>query len=134
MRTNLAVFALILGGTASPALADFQVLNTPQPADISSARQSPIHGPAISSEPLPAPQPVHSRFRIARGFGHNVPLSFAVRQIVPEGVKITFGSRVDPAIRVSWQGDRPWNAALRDAVAPAGLHLRMQNMDVAIED
>ena len=63
------------------------------------------------------------RFKVARGFGEAVPMSFAVRQIVPAAVRVHYGPGIDPDILVSWKGNRPWNQALAAAVRP--LHLRI---------
>ena len=64
-----------------------------------------------------------SRFKMAWGFGNAVPMSFAVRQIVPGGVRVHYGAGVDPETSVSWKGNRPWNQVLAAAVYP--LHLRI---------
>ena len=63
----------------------------------------------------------HPRAAIAQGFGSDVPLDFAVRQIVPAGFEVAFGPSVDADARVDWRGGKPWAAALADAVRPMGL-------------
>lgn len=62
-------------------------------------------------------------FAVAEGFGKQVPLAFATRQIVPFNVDVAFEGNVDTQARVNWQGGRPWNEALRQAIAPLGLKL-----------
>lgn len=69
---------------------------------------------------------------MAYGFGNNVPLAFACRQIVPGAVHITYGPGADPQTPVSWKGGDTWNHVLRDAVSPLGLHLVMTTMAVEI--
>jgi len=69
---------------------------------------------------------------IANGFGRQVPLSFAARQIVPAGVKTTFGPDVDQSELVDWTGGGPWVAVLRNAVQPLGLHVTLRSMAVSI--
>jgi hypothetical protein len=58
---------------------------------------------------------------IARGFGDRVPLSFAVRQIVPATINVTYGAGVDPGALVDWRGGRSWRVVLADALKPLGL-------------
>ena len=97
----------------APAHADF-VLGSAKPASIQAAPTSaaPL-SPDVSTEAPERPVP---RFKVARGFGDAVPMAFAVRQIVPSGVRVRYGAEVDPQSQVSWIGDRPWNQALAAAV------------------
>lgn len=55
------------------------------------------------------------------GFGHDVPLSFAVRQIVPMDHGVFFGDGVDTDREVSWEGGRGWREVLKDTLGEAGL-------------
>ena len=71
-------------------------------------------------------------FKIAAGFGDQIPLSFAVRQIVPSDVRVTYGPGADPNARVDWKGGAGWNRVLLDAVKPLGLHLVMTSLAVEI--
>ena len=75
------------------------------------------------------PQPHFSK---ARGFGKHVALSFAVRQIVPPGVAVIYGSGVAPDVQVDWVGDAPWNRVLQAAVAPLGWHAIIGKRSVRI--
>ena len=76
--------------------------------------------------------PVGPRFFVAHGFGQNVPLSFAVRQVVPPRVRVSYGRGVDRQQPVSWTGGKPWDQVLRNAVRPLGLHVVMSHMAVHI--
>src|SRR3546814_12837990 len=49
---------------------------------------------------------------VVTGFGNEVPLSFAVRQIVPPGHEISYGAGVDVNAVVTWSGGRPWGEVL----------------------
>ena len=64
-------------------------------------------------------------FRLATGFGRDVPLSFAIRQVVPAHVKVVFDDGIDRSALVSWQGGRPWNDVIRTAVKTIGLHVTL---------
>jgi len=61
-----------------------------------------------------------------------VPLAFATRQIVPMGIKTTFGPGVDQAVLVDWSGGRPWIEVLRAVVQPLGLHVTVRWMAISI--
>ena len=96
-------------------------------------------GPDATGSPQPdepddqeAPEAPHPRFFTAHGFGQGVPLAFAVRQVVPPHVRVTYGQGVDQQQPVSWTGGKPWDQVLRSAVRPLGLHLVMSHMAVAI--
>lgn len=129
MRTTVlaqAVLALcLLTGQPGTALADFQLSpgrpaeDVPLPQDGSGMIPSAPGAAAAFRRPAP-PVP---RFRVAQGFGHQVSLRFAARQIVPPALAVRFGSGVDPATPVDWTGGQPWNRALAAAVQPLGLRV-----------
>ena len=73
-----------------------------------------------------------SKSLIAHGFGQNVPLDFAVKQIVPSMTRVAYGREVDQQAAVTWRGGQAWDAVLRAAVAPLGLHVRLGHMVVYI--
>lgn len=88
---------------------------------------------ATPSSPAPGalnPAPSATRFRepgakprsvLVSGFGHDVPLRFVVRQLLPAPWHVRYDQGVDPNWPVSWEGGRPWDYVLRDAVKPLGL-------------
>lgn len=81
----------------------------------------------LSPRPIaPAPLPV------ARGFGMDVPLGFAVRQIVPEGTRVIYGEGADLDALVSWVGDKPWNRALQDTIRPLQLRMTLSRNTLVI--
>ncbi len=71
-------------------------------------------------------------FTAARGFGADVPLSFAARQIVPTAYRVRYAGRVDPEATVTWSGDKPWNRALQEAIRPLGLRMTLSGSTVTI--
>jgi hypothetical protein len=68
----------------------------------------------------------------ARGFGLQIPLEFAVRQIVPAEIKVIYGPGADHNALVDWQGGKRWKLVLRDAVRPLGLDVRVHAYFVSI--
>ena len=54
------------------------------------------------------------------GFGQDIPLESAARQIVPEGWSVDFGDGVDRTAPVSWSSAPDWQGALRTAASRRG--------------
>jgi hypothetical protein len=69
---------------------------------------------------------------IANGFGQSVPLAFAVRQIVPATIQVSYGPTADQDALVDWRGGRKWTRVLREAVRPLGLRVRLRRSTVTI--
>ncbi len=57
----------------------------------------------------------------AVGFGKNIPLALALGQIVPPDYPYAFAEGVDAGVRIDWQGGRPWNVVLSEAIRSHGL-------------
>ena len=55
------------------------------------------------------------------GFGRDIPLSFAVDQIVPSAYSVSYAPGVDVDQRVSWRGGTSWDVVLEDMLAEQGL-------------
>jgi len=116
MQRALVFIALTSFLGAPLARADF-VLAGPSPpkaADMSTGQ------PPTRTNRLPVR--IHT-LASAQGFGQRVPLSFAVRQIVPPSVRVSYGPDVDSGAVVDWTGGAPWDQVLRAAVEPLGLRL-----------
>jgi hypothetical protein len=121
IRVISIVFVVAIAFSAA-AQADFVIIS-PRPAAPPSTRTTaPAHHPALP------------HFKIAAGFGDRIPLSFAVRQIVPSDVRVTYGSGADPNAHVNWKGGEGWNRVLLAAVKPLGLRLVMTSLAVEIRE
>lgn len=55
------------------------------------------------------------------GFGQDIPLESAARQIVPSDYKIDYGSGVNSQTAITWSSAADWQSALAQAVAKKGL-------------
>jgi hypothetical protein len=129
MRFRILVLA-VLAATA-PAHAEFVLLSTPSaeagasptPPSVSSTR--PKSKPPSRAKRL-APEPA------VMGFGDQIPLSFAVRQIVPAKFQVAFGKEVDREQRVDWKGGKSWRSALSEAIKPVGLTIDVRGFTVTI--
>ncbi|WP_249120681.1 hypothetical protein [Plastoroseomonas hellenica] len=149
-RSHMHALAAILvsGSILSPVLpVDFRILPS-QGREAVAASASPAP-PPIGREPLqvpaeppsPAGQAAPPARRAARplapypaaqGFGNDVPLRFAARQIVPEGISVVFADGIDSGVRVSWQGGAPWNRTLQSAIQPLGLRVHYRDRAITI--
>lgn len=110
---------------APTARADFVISGQP-------AAEAPSPAPADGEPNAGQPQRQASakcaaaRFGIANGFGDQVPLAFAVRQIVPPGVAVRYGPGASSDATVTWRGGSPWNQVLQAAVRPLGLKVLLR--------
>ena len=130
-RTCVMIIWVCTAATA--ARADFVIRNDAG----SPPEATPVRGPspaesAANGIPAPPRPPPAPRFKVAYGFGDQVPLGFACRQIVPPAVRVTYGPGATPDQLVSWKGGDTWNHVLRDAVTPLGLRLLMTQTAVEI--
>jgi hypothetical protein len=120
----IAVLTSTLAFT-QPQFVDFRFEGAPAlPALVVQPQEPPG---SVQQTDLGAPLPLQAAARprviIARGFGDDVPLDFAVRQIVPHDMHVEYAETVDRQLRVSWKGGKPWRVVLTGLVAPAGLHV-----------
>ena len=140
MHRSLLVAAALVLATASVARADFVITGMKtiqaEPRQGASGGQDPAASPPEDGDQNAdtSPAPSKPRFKTADGFGDQVPLSFACRQIIPPAVKVILGPGADPKALVDWKGGDTWNHVLRDAVKPLGLHLVMTTMAVEIRN
>jgi len=114
MRLLPIIALLAMGCMPGMAEAKFSLQATP-----SSPFPRPASRPALANHPQAASE--KARAVVASGFGHEVPLRFAVRQLLPKNWRVRYGQGVDPDRLVNWEGGRPWDFVLRDAVKPLGL-------------
>lgn len=67
------------------------------------------------------------------GFGRDVPLTVATRQMVPQDYVVQYGQGVDPNTTVTWTGGRSWKEALSDALAEKNMKATIIADSVMIE-
>jgi hypothetical protein len=97
--------------------------------------ESPMQGVIMPVAPVtdmvPVPPTVQTS-DVVRGFANHVPLSVALRQLLPVG----YGFSVDPAVdlgtQVSFRGGKLWRDTLADALTPVGLAAREQGQMVTV--
>jgi hypothetical protein len=77
--------------------------------------------PAPAMPTASAPASYNSNYQVAEGFGRDLPLVMALRQIVPPQYGFVFDQGIDISGQVSWQGGKPWDIVLQQTLAPLGL-------------
>jgi len=133
LRTTIAHVIVLVAGT-HVARADFVLLGertAPKPTISSSASHPAVKLGSEPARPIDL-APTQSGVPIASGFGQHVPLSFAVRQIVPPNLHVIYANGIDSGAMVDWTGGQAWNAVLNRAVAPLGLRVQVSLATVTI--
>jgi hypothetical protein len=108
----------------APAQAEFLLVPSPDPAD-AAAPAIRGHKPQIHVLRAPQDPPL-------QGFGHQIPLTFAVRQIVPAHFQVAYADAVHKDAPVDWKGGDSWRETLADAVRPLGLVITVSGPKVTI--
>jgi hypothetical protein len=129
MRTPLPLLVLAPLIICAPAQAEFLMLSAP---DAAATQKSgpPLPHPELKRRPLKLQ--VSAPERTVSGFGDQVPLTFAVRQIVPGNFRVAYADGVNADAPVDWKGGEPWRATLADAVRPLGLAVTVSGPKVTI--
>jgi hypothetical protein len=127
MRLAALIFVPCLA--SAPAKAEFLMLSAPD-APVTHESETPAPNPKSKRRPLKThvspPEPALS------GFGDRVPLTFAVRQIVPAHFQVAYADAVHKDAPVDWKGGEPWRATLADALRPLGLVVTVNGPKVTI--
>jgi hypothetical protein len=88
--------------------------------------------PVVNPEPVNAvTPPVEKTYHVehyavktpsgVQGFGTNIPLNIAIKQIVPSNVSVTYSPDVDQSSKISWNSGLSWNSTLRSSLKNVGL-------------
>jgi len=129
MRTPLPLLILAPLIVCAPAQAEFLMLSAPD-ASATQEPETPAPHPKLKRRP-PKPHISVPETPIS-GFGDQVPLIFAVRQIVPANFQVAYADGVQRDATVDWKGGEPWRATLADAVRPLGLAVTISGPKVTI--
>jgi hypothetical protein len=66
------------------------------------------------------------------GFGRDIPISFAVKQIVPSDYDVSFGGDVDTRLLVSWEGGGDWQTVLGNVLSAKGLTYNVSGKTIRV--
>lgn len=72
-------------------------------------------------------------YEVVDGFGSDMPLALALSQVVPARYAFSFGEGVNPGIRVSWNGGKPWNEVLAEMLAPYNISTEIHQKSVHLK-
>ncbi|TVQ83826.1 MAG: hypothetical protein EA357_05225 [Micavibrio sp.] len=90
-----------------------------------SAEEKPAYKkPAATAHHADAPILYIEGAQIAEGFGTDIPLVMAVRQIIPSSQPFAFEPDVNLSTPVSWQGGAVWPEVLSRTLSSVGLYAR----------
>lgn len=105
----------------------------PTPTASSSVAPSAPSSPPQTAEKIEwaAPPAVKETLPL-QGFGKDLPLVMALRQIVPVDYAYGFASNDLAGTRIDWQGGKPWPSVLSDSLSAAGLRADISGKAVLI--
>jgi hypothetical protein len=110
-----------------------QNLMAAAPAPVMAAPVAPVMSsdPMASAAPMMA-APISSGYDVTEGFGKDLPLVMAIRQIVPAQYGFVFDQNIDTQAHVSWQGGQPWDIVLQNTLAPLNMQASINGNVVSI--
>lgn len=113
---------VITGSDAATSVVtgDVQVIMAPD----SMAINTPFSSVSTSAE---AAVPYMAPTDVVQGFAENVPLSVALRQILPREVGFSVAQDVSLGTLVSWKGGASWREVLKTMLAPKKLTIKEDN-------
>lgn len=117
-----------IASKGTPAARAPQNVLPPETVALYSQTNSPVMAPGNTA----AQQAAYSNYTVADGFGSDLPLVMAIRQIVPPQYGFVFDEGIDLSSRVSWQGGRPWDLVLQDTLSPMRLNAVINGNTVSI--
>lgn len=136
----------MVAAPATSALPDngpLMPMVAPDKVDTDTLNQMPTPPlPAMPADPMAsgdvaAPKPVPvikstSAYPDAIGFGSDLPLALGLRQIVPPQYAYSFDTGVDQGAKISWNGGKPWDIALNEALKPLGYSATVEDNTVHV--
>lgn len=115
-----------------------QPLSATSPAPLPPQPQQPAFAEPQAQSPQPvavAAPPVSAApadLQRIEGFGTDIPLALALREVVPADYAYSFGDGVNPGYRISWTGGKNWLEVVREMIAPLGLQADISGKVVSI--
>lgn len=70
---------------------------------------------------IPQGQTIPGDQAVLEGFGKDIPLALALRDIVPSQYAFAYANSSYAGLTVSWEGGKPWQDVLNDTLASKGL-------------
>lgn len=86
------------------------------------------------SAPQQPPMSLQTALPNVEGFGKDIPLAVALRQVVPPAYMLSFAPGLDQGKPVSWNGGRPWNDVVTEMLAERKLHATLQGNTLMVAE
>ncbi len=120
--------------------------SAPAPAPVAE-QPAPPQAPGVpAAEPVTAPVPATpdpsaSQPQAAsdldmtpvQGFGKDIPLVIALRQVAPPHYAYKFDANVSPGQKVSWEGGKPWPQVLSDMLSASKLQVVIVGNTITVQ-
>lgn len=121
----IAVETNPLAHSTPPAIIETTTIQTTAPSAVIPLAMTPPQSTTTGASSGPV-------FAEAVGFGSDMPLVLALRQVVPPRYAFAFDPSVDQGARVNWNGGKPWNLVLEETLRPLGLSAQISETTVRI--
>ena len=117
-------------------------ITAPQPEPIVTPNPEPVAAPAPAPIPaqMPTPAPVAPTksvtvpvaHDVVDGFGKDIPLAMALRDIVPAKYAYAFSPKDIAGTKISWRGGKPWQDVLKSALEPLDFDMQVNDTQILI--
>jgi hypothetical protein len=71
---------------------------------------------------------------VVQGFGEDIPLSYAIEQIVPDSHVVSYGKNVNVNKNVSWNGGKHWKVVLENLAIENQLTIRTDQDNIIVRN
>jgi hypothetical protein len=138
---RLHIFIMTMLVVQPPAHADFTMRAREDSSSSNGLHDRVASMPGVRANTKPVAAPPSKRHpskrdgryeATAHGFGTQIPLDFAVHQIVPTRIRVKFAEGIHRETLVDWTGEQPWPLALKGALQPKGFTLQVLKDEVII--
>lgn len=109
-----------------------EVLPSIMPQELPTIEEAVVAPAPVTAEPVQ--QFPNKEFEVVQGFGSDIPLVLVMNQVVPSEYSYSFDDTVDQGMRVSWNGGKPWNIVLKEALNQHGYGIVISNDVVWVRD
>ncbi|MFK7838994.1 MAG: TcpQ domain-containing protein [Bdellovibrionales bacterium] len=116
------------GAVAHAEKKNAQIVAYPDESSLRATQEPPVAFVTRATPTQTFVEPITN----AVGFADDVPLALALRQVVPADYAFSFGANVNPGLRVSWNGGRPWNEVVADMVTTLGYGVIVRGKTVLV--
>ncbi len=105
-----------------------------EPATSSTVTTTPVQRMPVSPQPTSMTTSTEmTGGDVINGFGTQVPLVIALREIVPASYQFAYADGLNLGTLVNWKGGKPWRDVLRSVVTPLGLTATEKNSVIYVD-